>query len=53
MSNAKGNLNGEIRNGSARLEQGFVIRASSLIRHWSFELRHFLSVLCKSADGRP
>ena len=40
MTNAEGNPNDEIRNGSARLAQGFVIRASSLVRHSSFELRH-------------
>ncbi len=41
MTNAEGNPNDEIRNGAARLAQDFVIRASSLIRHSSFELRHF------------
>jgi hypothetical protein len=41
MTNDEGNPNDEIRNGPARLTQGFVIRASSLIRHLSFELRHF------------
>jgi hypothetical protein len=41
MTNAEGNPNDEIRNGSPRLAQGFVIRASSLICHSSFELRHF------------
>ena len=40
MTNAEGNPNDEIRIGSACLAQGFVIRASSLIRHSSFELRH-------------
>jgi hypothetical protein len=41
MTNAEGNPNDEIRNGSARLAHDFVIRASSLIRRSSFELRHF------------
>jgi hypothetical protein len=41
MTNAEGNPNGEIRNGSARLAQDVVIPASSLIRRSSFELRHF------------
>jgi len=41
MTNAEGNPNDETRNGSARLAQDFVIRASLLIRHSSFELRHF------------
>ena len=36
MTNAEGNPNDEIRNGSARLAQDFVIRASS------FGFRHFL-----------
>jgi hypothetical protein len=31
----------KIRNGLAHLAQGFFIRASSLICHSSFELRHF------------
>ena len=42
MTNAEGNPNDEIRNAAARLPQGFVIRASSLIRHSSFELRHLI-----------
>ena len=42
MTNAEGNPNDEIRNGSPLLAQGFVIRASSLIRHSSFELRHLI-----------
>ena len=42
MTNAEGNPNDEIRNAAARLPQGFVIRASSLIRHSSFVLRHSL-----------
>ncbi len=41
MTNAEGNPNAEIRNASPRLAQDFVIRASTLIRHSSFELRHF------------
>jgi hypothetical protein len=32
MTNAEGNPNDEIRNGSARLAQDFVIRASSFLR---------------------
>jgi hypothetical protein len=40
MTNAEGNPNDEIRNRSVRLAQDFVIRASSLIRHSSFVLRH-------------
>ena len=42
MTNAEGNPNDEIRIGSPLLAQGFVIRASSLIRHSSFELRHLI-----------
>jgi hypothetical protein len=41
MTNAEGNPNDEIRNGSARLAQDSVIRASALIRRSSFEPRHF------------
>jgi hypothetical protein len=41
ITNAEGNPNNEIRNGSARPAQDLVIRASSLIRHSSFEPRHF------------
>src|SRR5258708_5639280 len=36
MTNTEGNPNDEIRIGSLLLMQGFVIRASSLIRHSSF-----------------
>ena len=42
MTNDEGNPNDEIRNGSARLLEGFAIRASSLIRHSSFKLRHLI-----------
>jgi len=41
MTKDEGNPNDEIRNRSVRIAQGFVIRASSLIRHLSFVLRHF------------
>src|SRR6476660_9506842 len=42
MTNVEGNPNDEIRNGSPLLAHGFVIRASSLIRHSSFVLRHLI-----------
>jgi hypothetical protein len=42
MTNDEGNPNDEIRIGPACLAQDFVIRASSLIRHSSFELHHLI-----------
>jgi hypothetical protein len=40
MTNDEGNPNDEIRNDPIHLLQGFVICASSLIRHSSFVVRH-------------
>jgi len=40
MPNDEGNPNDEIQNGRTYVLPDFAIRASSLIRHSSFELRH-------------
>jgi hypothetical protein len=40
MTNDEGMTNDDTRNEIPILHRGFVIRASSLIRHLSFDIRH-------------